>query len=49
MPLFYGSLFATEGIGVWLERRWTEYLTIIATGSLVPFELYELIRFAPKP
>lgn len=40
----YGLLFAVEGIGLWLERRWAEYLTIIATGSLIPFELYELVR-----
>ena len=42
--LCYGLLFATEGIGLWLERRWAEYLTIFATGSLVPFEMYELVR-----
>lgn len=31
-----GLLFATEGIGLCLEHRWAEYLTIIATGSFVP-------------
>lgn len=40
----YGLLFAVEGAGLWLERRWAEYLTIAATGSLIPFELYELVR-----
>ncbi len=40
----YGLLFATEGIGLWLEKRWAEWLTIFATGSLIPFELYELAR-----
>lgn len=40
----YGLLFATEGIGLWLERRWAEYLTIFTTASLIPFELYELAR-----
>ena len=40
----YGVLFATEGIGLWLEKRWAEYLTIVATGSFIPFELYELVR-----
>lgn len=40
----YGLLFATEGVGLWLEKRWAEYLTIIATGSFIPFELYELVR-----
>ncbi|HEY8105124.1 MAG TPA: DUF2127 domain-containing protein [Gemmatimonadales bacterium] len=40
----YAALFTTEGIGLWLEKRWAEYLTVIATGSFVPFELYELAR-----
>ena len=39
----YAALFATEGVGLWLERRWAEYLTVVATGSLVPFELYKII------
>ena len=40
----YGLLFAIEGVGLWLEKRWAEYLSIVATGSLIPFELYELVR-----
>ena len=40
----YGLMFAVEGVGLWLERRWAEYLTIVATGSLIPFEIYELVR-----
>ena len=40
----YAILFATEGIGLWFSRRWAEYLTLIATGSLLPFEIYELSR-----
>lgn len=40
----YGLLFAVEGVGLWLEKRWAEYLTVIATGSLIPFEIYELVR-----
>ena len=40
----YAALFATEGVGLWLERRWAEYLTVVATGSLIPLELYEIIR-----
>ena len=45
----YGLLFATEGIGLWMEKRWAEYLTIIATGSLIPFEVYELQRRVTVP
>lgn len=38
----YAALLATEGVGLWLEKRWGEYLTTIITASLVPVELYEL-------
>ena len=40
----YAALFLTEGIGLWRDRRWAEYLTIVATGSLVPLEVFELAR-----
>ena len=39
---FYGSLFATEGVGLYLRKRWAEYFVVIVTGSLLPFEIYEL-------
>jgi uncharacterized membrane protein (DUF2068 family) len=42
--LIYAALFTVEGVGLWMAKRWAEYLTIIATASLMPFELYELIR-----
>jgi Predicted membrane protein len=40
----YGLMFAVEGIGLWLEKRWAEYLTIVVTGLLIPIEVYELVR-----
>lgn len=40
----YGSLFAVEGIGLWKGKRWAEYLTVIATSLLIPFEVYELSK-----
>jgi uncharacterized membrane protein (DUF2068 family) len=40
----YSALFAVEGAGLYLERRWAEYLTIIATASLLPLEVYQLIQ-----
>lgn len=42
--LCYAALRLIEGVGLWLERRWAEYLTIVATGALVPLEIYELAR-----
>jgi uncharacterized membrane protein (DUF2068 family) len=42
----YAGLFLTEGIGLWLLKRWAEWLTVIITSSLVPFEIYEIHRHA---
>jgi uncharacterized membrane protein (DUF2068 family) len=42
----YAALFLTEGIGLWLAQRWAEYLTVIATASFVPVEIYEIARGA---
>ena len=46
---FYSALLFTEGIGLWFERRWAEYLTVIATSSFIPLELYELCRHLNSP
>jgi uncharacterized membrane protein (DUF2068 family) len=35
-------LLLTEGVGLWLKKRWAEYFTIIVTCSLIPLELYEI-------
>jgi uncharacterized membrane protein (DUF2068 family) len=42
--LFYALLHLIEGTGLLLRRRWAEYLTVVATGSLLPVELYEIAR-----
>ena len=42
----YSGIFFTEGIGLALRKRWAEYFTIIATSSLLPIEIYELVRHA---
>ena len=42
--MLYGSLFTVEGVGLWKGKRWAEYLTVIATSLLLPFELYELVH-----
>jgi uncharacterized membrane protein (DUF2068 family) len=38
----YALLEGVEAIGLWLGRRWAEYLTFVATIALLPLELYEL-------
>ena len=40
----YNGLFLTEGIGLWMLKRWAEWFTVIATGSLLPIEAYEIYR-----
>ena len=40
----YGGLFLTEGIGLWLLKRWAMWFTVIITGSFLPLEMYELAR-----
>jgi uncharacterized membrane protein (DUF2068 family) len=42
--LGYGALELVEGTGLWLDQLWAEYLTVIATSLLLPFEVYELVR-----
>jgi uncharacterized membrane protein (DUF2068 family) len=39
----YALLEGVEGIGLWLGKRWAEYLTFVSTGILLPFEIYEII------
>jgi uncharacterized membrane protein (DUF2068 family) len=41
---FYAALHTVEGIGLILGYHWAEYLVIVATGSLIPFEIYEIVR-----
>ena len=40
----YAGLFLAEGTGLWLRKRWGEWLTVIITSSLVPVEIYEIHR-----
>ena len=38
----YAIIFAIEGIGLYLRKRWAEYMVVIVVTSLLPFELYEI-------
>jgi len=42
--IVYALLEGTEGVGLAMRRRWAEYLTVIATGLLIPYEAYEDIH-----
>jgi len=39
----YTGVLLTEGIGLWLRKSWAEWLTVSATASLIPFELWQLV------
>ena len=41
---FYAALKGVEGVGLYLRRRWAGYLTVVATGLLLPLEVYEIFR-----
>lgn len=40
--LLYALLFAVEGTGLLWKKRWAEWLTVVATGSFVPLEVWEV-------
>jgi uncharacterized membrane protein (DUF2068 family) len=42
--LGYGLLEGIEAVGLWLAKRWAEYLTFVATTILLPLEIYEIIH-----
>jgi uncharacterized membrane protein (DUF2068 family) len=45
----YAGLFTTEGVGLWWGRRWAEYLTVVATASFVPIEIFEILQRVSLP
>ena len=40
----YAGLGIVEGVGLYLEKGWAEYLTLLITGSFLPWEVWEVIR-----
>lgn len=43
VAIVYAAVEWTEAIGLWLEKRWAEYLTVLATAGFLPFEVRELV------
>ena len=41
--LLYGVLELVEGIGLWLLKRWGEYVAVVGTSVFLPLEIYELL------
>jgi uncharacterized membrane protein (DUF2068 family) len=42
--LAYGALELLEAVGLWLMKRWGEYVAVIGTAVFVPLEVYELLE-----
>ena len=42
LALFYSAILFTEGIGVYFQQRWAEFLMVFATATLIPFEVWHL-------
>ena len=40
----YGVLETVEAVGLWLMRRWGEYVAVVGTGVFIPLEVYELLE-----
>ncbi|MGA2808340.1 MAG: DUF2127 domain-containing protein [Terracidiphilus sp.] len=40
----YAGLDLVEGIGLYLEKVWAEYLTLLITASFLPWEIFEVLR-----
>jgi uncharacterized membrane protein (DUF2068 family) len=40
----YAVLEGVEAVGLWLGKRWAEYLTFVATIVFIPYEIDELIK-----
>lgn len=42
VALAYAVVEGTEAVGLWFEKRWAEYLTVLATAGFLPLEIHEL-------
>ena len=40
----YAAVTLVEGVGLYLEKAWGEFLTLAITASFLPWELFEIFR-----
>lgn len=40
----YAGISLAEGIGLYLEKAWGEFLTLFITASFLPWEVFEVFR-----
>ena len=44
LVFIYAGLDLIEGIGLYLEKVWAEYMTLAITASFLPWEVFEIFR-----
>lgn len=44
LAFFTGGVHIVQGIGLYLGKRWAEYLTVVATATFIPLEVIHVIR-----
>ena len=42
----FGVINLVESYGLHKRQRWAEWMTVVGTGLMIPFEVYEIIRHA---
>lgn len=42
--LAYGALELLEAVGLWLMKRWGEYVAVVGTAIFIPLEIYEILE-----
>ena len=40
----YAAVYLIEGLGLWFDRPWAEWLTVVATSVFIPLEIEHLIH-----
>jgi uncharacterized membrane protein (DUF2068 family) len=40
----YAAIYLLEGLGLWFDRRWAEWLTLVGTIAFIPFEVMHLVH-----
>ena len=46
LAFVYAAVSLAEGIGLYLEKAWAEYLTLGITASFLPWEIFEVFHRA---
>jgi len=44
VSLVYAAMFTVEGVGLLMLEHWAEWMTVITTSGLIPFEIFEIAR-----